>query len=321
MEAQERLRGLFPEPFRRKWETAAVPWKGLREIRLRAGRPVTVLLQDGEWYPDVRGGLTRKQADALRLQKEELEEILQHICRYSLYAHEEEMRRGYISAPGGIRIGIAGEVIPEPDGGVRNIRHVSSLNIRVAHAVQGAAEGLLPWLYEAGRLCSILIISPPGCGKTTLLRDIIRLVSDGNRLAAGLTVGVVDERSELAGCFQGVPAHDLGNRTDVLDNCPKARGMMMLLRSMSPGAIAVDELGGEEDIRAVLQAVRCGCGVLATLHGDSCSALARKTALEPLRRERVFERLILLRREKGYFCAAEIRDGDGALLERDVPCC
>ena len=312
---------LFPESLREPWKGVRISRDDLREIRLRAQQPVLLLMRDGEWYPDaVGGGLSRGSGNAPRPTKRDLDRIVAHLSRYSLYACEEEMRRGYLSAAGGIRVGIAGEVIPGPDGTVRNIRNVGSLNLRVAHERKGAAGRLLSWLYEDGRLCSTLILSPPGCGKTTLLRDIIRLASDGNRLAPGVTVGVVDERSELAGCFQGVPAFDLGSRTDVLDDCPKAPGMMMLLRAMSPGAIAVDELGGGEDIRAVLQAVHCGCSVLATLHADSWESLSRKAALEPLRRERVFERILLLKKESGRFFAAQIRNGEGVLMEENVPC-
>lgn len=316
----DRIRMLFPESVRERWKTAAVSRRDLREIRLRAQRPILLLMRDGEWYPDAAGGLGRDIGKALCLPKEELEEIVRHICGYSLYACEEEMRRGYISAAGGVRVGIAGEVILGPEGTVRNIRHVGSLNIRVPHEARGAARRLGPWLYEGRRLCSTLFISPPGCGKTTLLRDVIRMVSEGSGPAPGRTVGVVDERSELAGCYQGIPEFDLGSRTDVLDGCPKAYGMMMLLRSMSPGAIAVDELGGEPDIQAVLHAVHCGCSVLATLHADSCETFFEKGTLSALRRERVFERVILLKKESGRFYAAQIRDGDGALLEENVPC-
>lgn len=315
---QDEVMRLFPEHLRFKWKNAAQTGDRLCEIRLRALRPVMLYIQGEEWYLEDSGELTQNIGKARMMPKEELSQILKHICRYSLYAYEEEMSKGYVSADGGFRVGIAGEVILDADGTVKNVRYISSLNIRIAHEARGAANPVLPYLYEDGRLHNALIISPPGCGKTTLLRDIVRLVSDGNQLDAGQTVGIVDERSEIAGCFQGIPRNDVGKRTDVLDGCPKAEGMMMLLRSMSPKVVAADELGSMADIHAIEQVIKCGSSVLATIHGGSYEEICQKRFLAPLLEDRVFGRYLILGKRKEKFVVEQIRDGSGSILAKNL---
>ena len=196
-------------------------------------------------------------------------------------------------------MGIAGQVVLEGESAVRTIKHISYLNIRISHQIKGAADKVLPHIYENGQVKNTLIISPPGCGKTTLLRDIIRQISDGNDYGPGLSVGVVDERSEISGSYLGIPQNDVGMRTDVMDACPKALGMMLLLRSMAPGVIAVDELGGREDMEALRQVAYCGSRIVATIHGMGLEDYVKKhlnngDAMEPL-----FECVLILGREKG----------------------
>lgn len=318
MQLQEEVIRLFPEHLRFKWKNTAQMGEKLTEIRLRSQCPVILNIGGEEWYPEESGVLTRDMKKARILAKDELNQILKHICRYSLYAYEEEMSKGYVSADGGFRVGIAGEVILNPDGTIRNVRYISSLNIRIAHEAVGAAGELLPWLYEDGRLHNILLISPPGCGKTTLLRDIIRLVSDGNCMAAGQTVGVVDERSEIGGCFQGIPRNHIGMRTDILDGCPKQEGMMMLLRSMAPKVVAVDELGGRADIHALEQVMKCGCSVVTTIHGGSYEEACEKPFLSPLIEEKAFGRYLVLGKKKERYIVEQIRDRDGCILAENL---
>ena len=238
---------------------------------------------------------------------------------YSLYAYEEELRQGFLTVRGGHRVGVAGKVILE-HGAVKSIRSISSLNVRFAHQVRGCGEKILPWVTEEGRFLSSLLISPPGGGKTTLLRDLIRLLSDGfeteeGGFVPGVNVGVADERSEIAACLKGVPQNDLGSRADVLDGCPKALGMMMLIRSMAPAVLAADEIGGEEDLRAVEYAATCGCRLLATIHGRSVGEIRRKPLFERILGERIFKRFVILGGERAGQ-VREIADEAGRILWR-----
>lgn len=194
---------------------------------------------------------------------------------------------------GGHRIGLSGQAVLENENSLRTLKNISFVNIRVAHEIRGVADKILPELYKAGRFQNTLIVSPPGFGKTTLLRDLIRQLSDGNAYGPGLRVGVVDERSELAGSYRGRPQNDLGMRTDVLDACPKALGMLLLLRSMSPQVIAVDELGEEQDLRVLHMAASGGCSLLATVHGAGEADAARRLGGEYMRE--MFARIVILK--------------------------
>lgn len=270
----------------------------LQEIRLRIGHPVIVLYKGKEI---VLGRIGRK----------ELQETMEYISNYSLYAYENEMRQGFITIEGGHRVGVAGKVIVE-DRKIKNLKYISSVNIRVSHEIKGCADRILPYIVEDDQICHTLLISPPRCGKTTLLRDIIRRISDGNQWISGVPVGVVDERSELGGCYMGVAQNDLGMRTDILDCCPKAEGMMMLIRSMSPQVIAVDEIGAEEDVKAIEYAIYCGCRIIATAHGFSMEEMKKKPLFMQMIREKRFQRYIVLgnRRHTGEITGIYNDDGD-----------
>jgi stage III sporulation protein AA len=168
--------------------------------------------------------LTDLLAKAVQITKNEIRETMEYISNYSLYAFEDEIRQGFITINGGHRIGIAGKIIIENDE-IKGMKHISFINIRLAHQVKGCANKVIPYLIDEKTkgIYHTLIISPPRCGKTTLLRDIIRQLSDGNSRYPGMNVGVVDERSEIGACYMGTPQNDLGIRTDVLDCCPKAK--------------------------------------------------------------------------------------------------
>ena len=189
----------------------------------------------------------------------------QGLAGHSLYAREEELREGFFTIEGGCRVGVCGRMTTESTGRM-SLTHVGSVCVRIAREVKGAADQVMKELYKEEKPVSALIVSPPGLGKTTMLRDIARQISDGANGRRGLRVGMADERGELAGCAAGVPTLDVGLRTDVLDGCSKGIGMSLLIRSMSPEVIVTDELGHAQDAAAVKEAMRCGVKVIASVH-------------------------------------------------------
>lgn len=270
-------------------ELAEISSDKLNEIRLRTDKPLMVVENNREYF--VHGGMLEKEyGNACYVVREnDLKETMEFITNYSLYAYNEELKKGFITVSGGHRIGICGKVVYE-DERIKTIRNIQSMNIRVSHQIVGCGEKIAAYL-ECPGFENTLIISAPGMGKTTLLRDLIRLLS--NR---GSTIGVVDERSEIASCYLGKPQNDVGIRTDVLDCCQKKDGMLMLVRSMRPDIIAVDEIGGEDDAKALQYVSLCGCKILATIHGNSIGELEQKMGLG------LFKRFIVCeRRETGEF--------------------
>lgn len=280
-----RLREAF---LHRSWE-----FEKLQEIRLRVNCPVLVVFDGKEYCLGEDGSLRREWDKGIVVTSPMLRETLEYVSNYSMYAHEEELRQGYLTVRGGHRIGLAGKMVME-SGSPKTLQNIAFLNIRLAHEVIGCSDRVMPYLVQNGRFFHSLIISPPGCGKTTLLRDIVRQLSNGIDNQKGMTVGVVDERSEIGACYQGRPQNDLGSRTDVLDGCSKVKGMMLLVRSMAPRVIAVDEVGSREDVEAMEYVMNCGVGVLATVHGSSVDEVKNKPILGRMMQERAFERIILL---------------------------
>lgn len=292
-------------------EQERMDFSELQEIRLRIGQPVTVLYQNEELI------LPTMYSEKKRLGKQEMKETIEHISNYSLYAYEHELKQGFITIEGRHRVGMAGQVIME-GGKIKNMKYISSINIRVSHEVLDCANKIFPYITYNKQMYHTLIISPPRCGKTTLLRDVIRQISDGNRWIKGCTVGVVDERSELGGCYLGVIQNNLGMRTDILDRCPKADGMIMLIRSMAPQVVAVDEIGAKEDVHAIEYAMHCGCKMLATAHGDSMEEICKKPIFEKLIREKRFERYVILSNRYRLGGIEAVYDENGDLIYREA---
>lgn len=313
MRDRDELLRIFSLHIRRILERAAPDFDGLQEIRLRTGRPLAIVERGREVFLTGDGARTREAGAAWRVTAQELRETMEFVGEYSLYAYEDELRQGYLTIRGGHRVGVAGKTVLDGDK-VKSVRYISCVNVRLSHEVPGCADPVLPYLWGDEGLLHTLIISPPRCGKTTLLRDMVRQISDGSRVRRGYTVGVVDERSEICGCFMGIPENDVGVRTDVMDACPKAEGMMMLVRSMAPEVIAVDEIGRYEDIGAIETVLYSGCRLIATVHGSSLSDIQAKPLFQRLAQEQVFERYVILGDSFRSGHIGEILDGRGRKL-------
>ena len=301
---------LLAEKIRKLVEESVSNPEELQEIRIRTGQPLLIQMKGQERVlPD--------PVHPYLVTKEDIGETMGYICHYSLYAYENELKQGFITVEGGHRVGVAGKVIIENEK-VKNIQYISSLNVRISHEVLGCADALIPYITENKQICHTLIISPPCCGKTTLIRDLIRQISEGNSWLPGLAVGVVDERSEIGGCYMGVAQNHLGIRTDILDGCPKAEGMIMLIRSMGPQVIAVDEIGTPEDVHAIEYAMHCGCKMLATVHAESMEELRKKPLFNRMIGEGRFERYILLGNDAHVGQIEGIFDNRGSLLYKEM---
>jgi stage III sporulation protein AA len=277
----------------------------IEEIRLRLHRPLEIIMKGKPHFPTL-------QSRMYIVSPEDTIQLLNRLSQYSIYTLEEELKRGYITIQGGHRVGLAGKVITEK-GEVKAIRDVTFFNIRVAKQCVGIAEPYLPYITSAPEWENTILVGPPQSGKTTLLRDVARLVSNGvdKMDIPSYKVGIVDERSEIAGCVKGVPQHDLGWRVDILDSCPKAEGMMMLIRSMSPDVIVVDEIGSKADSEAIMEAVNAGVKLIVTAHGYDWSDLAKRPSLKPLLDLNIFSRFVVLSKENGPGTCIKIVDSKG----------
>ncbi len=271
------LYAFFPPEISGRIRTAAVAGE-IREIRLRAGAPPVVLTDKTHILEGEAVSAAEVQLSAQRM------------CQNSVYARQAELKNGFITLPGGHRAGFCGRTVVE-DGKVRALTEISSINLRVAHAVSGVANKVLPHILACGEIQNTLIVSPPGAGKTTLLRDIARQL--GSR-KYGFRVGIADERGEIAAMYRGMPQKDVGILTDVYDGCPKAQAMQMLLRGMAPDVVITDELGGAEEEKAVRALVHAGVRVICSLHGKNrADALAREH-IGALLKNGVFQKVVTL---------------------------
>lgn len=291
----------------------------LEEIRLRAGKPVMLTLCGQDGFLDENGQVLRAPSGTLTAGAEELTEMVYKTCENSWYAFQEDINKGFITVRGGHRIGLVGTPVIENDR-VINVKDISSLNVRVAREITGCGAPCAKHLIKGSRdIYNALIISPPGAGKTTMLRDIIRIISDGFPPDfTGLKVGTVDERGELAACYRGIPQNDLGLRTDVIHGIPKREGMEMLLRGMSPNVIALDELGNPGDVSTVLQVMNGGIRMIATAHGYDVKQLKNRLGFRELFQAHAFERFVVLSENEKHLYEIKVMDGDGNVLAVDA---
>ncbi len=255
--------------------------RAVQEIRLRAGRPVTVSAVTGEWYLSLAGLTALRQPGVFLCDRGTLEDCFLRFCQESVYAHQEELRQGFLTAPGGIRVGVAGTAVTR-QGTVNAVTQVTSLCIRLPRRHVGCAAAILPLVLTPVGPVSSLLVGEPSSGKTSLLRDLSRGMA-----ARGVRVTVVDERGEIAG-----PDGLAG--CDVLRDCPKAVGIRQAVRCLAPQVVVFDELGEEAEIRAVAACAHAGVAVVASLHGRHPAELGKKPVVRELVSQGVFERWLFL---------------------------
>ncbi len=310
----EEIMPYLPEKLRKKlMRLSAHLLDELEEIRLRGGLPVALRFHRGEFFLTAEGKCSAKASEGEPFAAAEMRQAVMLLSDSSFYALEEQLRRGYITLAGGHRAGLVGRAVLE-NGCLKHLTDISSINIRLARFVAGTADELLPLICRERQTFfpyNTLLISPPRAGKTTILRDLARQLS-----ARGFNVGIVDERSEIAAMLDGKPQFPIGPRSDVLDACPKAEGMMLMIRSMAPQILICDEIGREEDVLAIREAANAGVVVIASAHGHDEEDILNRPVLARLIKEKSFERLAFFSRAQGPGTLEYVLDAE---LEKIVP--
>lgn len=293
----------------------------LEEIRLRAKKPLMVFYKNADWFVTTGGLLTKDISSAYVVTQQEILKCIELMSENSVYAYQDEIKSGYLTLRGGHRVGLCGKVIMQ-DSQIRNIKDFNGLNIRVAKEIMGCSKHIIKYLTKSSSdIYNTLVIGPPQCGKTTILRDVARIMSNGDTSFNfdGLKIGIVDERSEIAACCKGVPQNDVGYRTDVMDGCPKTLGMEMLLRSMSPNIIITDEIGTQGDKDAILKVLNSGVKIIASAHGYNLTELKMREELLSLIKAGAFERYIVLSSKNGPGTLEEVVNSQLTAIYRRCP--
>lgn len=269
----------------------------LQEVRIKVGKPLSIVMDNNETI------------FSYVITRDDIKIIIQKISNYSLYAFEEEIRQGYITIQGGHRVGLAGQCVIQ-NNAIKTIRNITSLNIRICREIIGCSNSLMKHLVDKDTISNTLIISPPKCGKTTLLRDITRNISNGmsNVGLCGKRTVVIDERSEIAACYNGVPQMNVGIRTDVYDNCIKSEGMMMAVRGLSPEVIVCDEIGTYKDMEGLIMAYNSGVNIIATLHGRNIEELYKRPVFREIVENNVINKVVILSGKRGVGTIEDIYD-------------
>jgi len=293
----------------------------LQEIRMRAGKPLMVYCRNRDLFVTADGELSGDIRAAYIVAQSEIVKCLELMSENSVYAFQDEIKSGFITLRGGHRVGLSGRVVIQ-EGQIKNIKDFNGLNIRVAKEILGCSRHLIRYIIKNKKdIHNTLIIGPPQCGKTTILRDVSKYLSNGLEELdfEGLKIGIVDERSEIAACSKGVPQNDVGFRTDVMDCCPKALGMEMLLRSMSPNIIITDEIGTQGDKDAILKVLNSGVKIIASAHGYNISELKLREELLALIKAGTFDRYIVLSSNNGPGTLEEVIDSQLTVIYRRCP--
>ena len=279
----EEILNFFPEEIKQKIKQNLL--ENLEEIRIRTHQPIIL-----------KNNQTEKQI-IYPITPDTVLQILQKICENSIYSYQNQICNGFITLNGGHRVGITGNAVMK-DGQVINLSYISSLNFRISRQILNCSNTALPYILnsENNDIYNTLIASPPGLGKTTLLRDLIRKISNGipEMNFKGMTIGVVDERGEISAMDKGIPQNDIGMRTDVIENISKSLGMKMLVRSMSPKIIVADEIGSEEDIEAIEYAVCSGVRGIFTAHGANIEEVKKNPILNKLIEKQMIDKVLFL---------------------------
>ena len=257
----------------------------IQEIRMRTNRPILLKLRD------------RDLILQYNISQAEILQILERLCENSIYAYKNQICEGFITVKGGHRIGLTGSCVIE-NGKIINVKYISSLNFRIAREILNCSTRVLREIIdiENKSIYNTIIVAPPGCGKTTLLRDIIRNVSNGIKILsfAGKTVGVADERGEIAAMYKGVPQNDVGIRTDIIENVDKNQGIHMLVRTMAPEIIACDEIGSKDDVEAIHYALYSGVKGIFTMHGKNIEDIKNNRQIYELLENREIQKVVFL---------------------------
>ncbi len=263
------------------------------EIRIRSGLPVSVNY-GGKYYYLNPQGIGGREGGSIVTDRKMLEAIIYKAADYSMYAVNNQLKHSYITVTGGIRIGVCGELVIEDDI-IKSVKNFTSLIIRIPHEVIDCALTAYPFVAQ-DNLYNTLIISPPGGGKTTFLRDLARLMSEGNKIINTL---IIDERYEIASCYNGLPQLNIGEFSDVISNCTKRYGFEQGIRAMKPDIIITDELATQNDLEAVIYAAGCGVKIIASVHAFDHLDLINKQGFETILKKRLFERFVVLSNRKG----------------------
>jgi len=287
MDRMNFLDEILPQELQRAFKM--LPLDRVYEVRLRAGCPVVVCISGRNFFLS-QAGISNDGSQAINVTRTDLDTIVHKASNYSIYAFNEQIKQGFITIHGGVRIGICGEIVSER-GIVSTIKNVSSLNIRVPHQVWGCSFSVLPYVFAEGRPLKTLIISPPGAGKTTFLRDLAWQINDKYHL---LNTLILDERGEIAAAHLGENQLDVGLSTDVLTGCSKAFGFENGIRSMRPDVIITDEVASKDDVEMVRLAARSGVSVFASVHASGIDEIRNKPSFSDLVTEQVFDRYVVL---------------------------